>query len=97
MLEYAKESCNVAKTYRRFGVSRQCFYNWLRAFERCGEAGLINRGPCPENHSLRTPKPIEEKIVHLPLDYGQRNTEDSRLGANGGRRAAVIADKDRKP
>jgi hypothetical protein len=29
----------------------------------------VNRGPCPENHSLRTPKPIEEKIVHLRLTY----------------------------
>jgi transposase InsO family protein len=29
----------------------------------------VNRGPCPENHSLRTPQPIEEKIVHLRLTY----------------------------
>jgi transposase-like protein len=69
VLEYAKMSGNVAKTCRRFGISRQCFYNWLRAFERRGEAGLINRGPCPENHALRTPRPIEEKIVHLRLTY----------------------------
>ena len=63
VLEYAKQSGNVAKTCRRFGISRQGYYNWLRAFERHGEAGLVNRGPCPENHSLRTPKPIEEKIM----------------------------------
>lgn len=69
VLEYAKMSGNVAKTCRRFGISRQCYYNWLRAFERRGEAGLVNRGPCPENHALRTPRPIEEKIVHLRLTY----------------------------
>jgi len=69
VLEHAKESGNVAKTCRRFGISRQCFYNWQRAFDRRGEAGLVNRGPCPENHSLRTPRPIEEKIVHLRLTY----------------------------
>jgi len=30
-----------------------------------GEQGLIKGKPCPENHKLRIPKPIEEKIVHL--------------------------------
>ena len=47
VLEYAEESGNVAKTCRRFGISRQCFYNWLRAYERRGEAGLVNRGALP--------------------------------------------------
>ena len=69
VLEYAEACGNVAKTCRHFGISRQCYYNCLHAFERHGEAGLVNRGPCPEIHSLRTPKPIEEKIVHLRLTY----------------------------
>jgi transposase-like protein len=69
VLEYAQDCANVARTCRHFGISRQCYYNWLRAYERRGEAGLVNRGPCPENHSLRTPKPIEEKIVHLRLTH----------------------------
>jgi transposase len=69
VLEHAKQSGKVAKTCRRFGISRQCFYNWRRAFERRGEAGLVNRGPCPENHALRTPRPMEEKVLHLRLTY----------------------------
>ena len=45
VLEYAKECGNVAKTCRYFGISRQCYYNWLHAYERRGEAGLIDSRP----------------------------------------------------
>jgi len=69
VLEYARECGNIAKACRYFGISRQCYYNWLHAFEREGEAGLVDSRPCPENHKLRTPKPIEDKIVHLRLTY----------------------------
>lgn len=61
--EYAKESGNVAKTCRHFGISRQCYFSWLHAYERHGSEGLIDSRPCPENHALRTPAPIEEKIT----------------------------------
>ena len=47
VLEYARGSGNVAKTCRRFGISRQCYYNWLRAFERRGEAVSSTAGPVP--------------------------------------------------
>jgi len=69
VLEHAQESGNVAKTYRYFGISRQCFYNWKRADELLGEQGLVNKKPCPENPALRTPAEFEEKIVHLRRIY----------------------------
>ena len=69
VLDYARECGNVAKTCRHFGISRQSYYNWLHAYERQGEAGLVDSRPYPENHSLRTPAAIEEKIVHLRLTY----------------------------
>lgn len=65
VLEYARDCGNIAKACRYFGISRQCYYNWLHAFEREGEAGLVDSRPCPENHKLRTPKPIQEP--HVPL------------------------------
>ena len=40
VLEYARESGNVAKTCRHFGMSRQCYYNWLRVVERRGDLQL---------------------------------------------------------
>jgi transposase InsO family protein len=69
VLRYAEEYGNVALTARRFGVSRQCFYIWKRAYEKHGEAGLVNKSPCPVNVPLRMPVEVEEKIVHLRRTY----------------------------
>ena len=69
VLNYAHELGNVAKTCRYFGICRQTFYTWKRAFAEQGENGLIDSRPCPENHKLRIPKEIEEKIIHLRTTY----------------------------
>jgi transposase-like protein len=63
VLQHAHESGNVSKTCRYFGISREAFYHWKRAYEKYGEQALINSKPCPENPKLRTPPEIEEKIV----------------------------------
>ncbi len=68
-LRYAEECGNVALTARRFGISRQCFYIWKRRYEKHGEAGLINKSPCPVNMPLRMPAEVEEKILHLRRTY----------------------------
>lgn len=65
VLSYAKEIGNVSKTCRYFGICREIFYKWRRAFEAHGEEALIDSRPCHENHKLRILKAIEEKIVHL--------------------------------
>jgi len=65
VLNYAKEHGNVAKTCRYFGICRETFYQWRRAYEVHGEDALVNNKPCPENHKLQIPRPIEEKIIHL--------------------------------
>ena len=62
VLNHAKEIGNISKTCRYFGICRETFYTWKRSYEAQGEQGLIDSRPCPENHKLRTPKPIEEKI-----------------------------------
>lgn len=69
VLNHAKEINNVAKTCRYFGICRETFYKWKRIFDKYGEEGLINSKPCPENHKLRIPKPIEEKIIYLRQTY----------------------------
>lgn len=66
---HAAESKNVPKTCRYFGISRETFYKWKRTYHQCGEKGLINSKPCPENPKLRTPAYIEEKIVYLRITY----------------------------
>ncbi|QGP50870.1 Transposase [Piscirickettsia salmonis] len=69
VLNHALESKNVSRTCRYFGVSRESFYTWRRAYEQDGEEGLINNKPCPENPNLRIDKAIEEKIVYLRTTY----------------------------
>lgn len=58
VLNHAKETGNVSKTCRYFGISRDTFYQWKKAYASLGERGLINSKPCPENPKLRTPKAI---------------------------------------
>ena len=33
ILNHARESKNIAKTCRHFGISRETFYTWKRAYE----------------------------------------------------------------
>jgi transposase InsO family protein len=69
VLNYTKEIGNISKTCRYFGICRETFYTWRRAYLAKGDKGLIDSRPCPENHKLRIPKEIEEKIVHLRTTY----------------------------
>jgi len=69
VLNYANETGNISKTCRYFGICRQTFYTWKKSFEVNGEKGLIDSRPCPENHKLRVPKEIEEKILYLRRTY----------------------------
>ena len=74
ILNHAKESGNITQTCRYFGISREIFYRWKRAYAKHGETALINSKPCPQNPKRRTPPHIEEKILHLRRTYhlGQR-------------------------
>jgi transposase InsO family protein len=69
ILKHAEEIRNVSKTCRYFGISRESFYEWRRAYLQKGEEGLINGKPCPQNPSLRTPAHIEDKILYLRRTY----------------------------
>src|SRR5215208_1812114 len=69
VLNHAKQSGNVSHTCRYFGISREIFYQWKRAYEKEGEKALINSKPCPANPKLRAPAEVEQKILHLRLTY----------------------------
>jgi transposase len=68
-LNHAKQSGNISQTCRYFGICRESFYKWKRAYEKDGEQALVNNKPCPENPKLRTPPEIEEKILYLRRTY----------------------------
>lgn len=69
VLRHAEATRNISKTCRYFGISRESFYQWKRAYTKYGDEGLINSRPCPENPKLRTTALIEEKILYLRKHY----------------------------
>jgi len=69
ILNHAKETGNVSKTCRYFGISREIFYRWKRAYDEYGEKALINSKPCPQNPKIRVPKDIEDKIIYIRKNY----------------------------
>lgn len=69
VLNHAIEHGNISKTCRYFGICRETFYTWRRAYESGGNDALVNNKPCPENHKLRIPRLIEDKIVYLRSTY----------------------------
>ena len=69
VLQHAEKHGHVARTCRYFGVGRSSFYRWKAAFDRRGEAGLINAKPIPKNPANQTPPEIVEKILHLRSKY----------------------------
>lgn len=69
VIQHGKETCNVSKTCRYFGISRETYYVWLKNYETGGEEALINSKPCPQNPKLRVPAAIEEQIIYLRTNY----------------------------
>ncbi len=51
----------IAELCRRFGISRQTGYVWLRRYRAEGEAGLVDRSRRPRSH----PDQTEEAMVEL--------------------------------
>jgi len=58
-------SGNVAATCRYYGISRQCYYGWLRRFEADGLDGLKDRSQRPHHSPRATQADIVEKIIWL--------------------------------
>lgn len=69
VLNYAKEIKNVSKACRYYGISRETYYQWKRAYEKDGEQAIINSKPCPYNLTIRMPKQTEELILYLRQTY----------------------------
>ena len=62
---------NVAATCRYFGISRQCFYRWLRRYEEEGEEGLRARSSRPLTSPNATQSEVVGKIIYLRKHYHQ--------------------------
>ena len=56
---------SVAELCRRFGISRETGFQYLRRYRAEGEAGLKDRSRRPHSSPRRTPEAIEARILDL--------------------------------
>jgi transposase len=69
MMQHAAALGNVARTCRRFGISRKTFYKWRRRFVEHGDAGLCDRPHTPRRVPRATPDDVVSKILYLRQHY----------------------------
>jgi transposase len=70
VLRHVEEvSGSVAATCRYYGISRQCYYGWLRRYESDGLDGLKDRSSRPHRSPNITQAEVVEKIVWLRKHY----------------------------
>jgi transposase len=69
VLQHAAAIGNVARTCRRFGISRKSFYKWRRRFVEHGDAGLCDRPRAPQYCPRATASDVISKILYLRQHY----------------------------
>src|SRR5580704_2666654 len=60
-----EEGESMSELCRRFGISRETGYVWLRRFRQTGFDGLIEHSRAIHRHANQTPKDIEEMVLEL--------------------------------
>jgi transposase InsO family protein len=56
---------SMSELCRRFGISRETGYVWLRRYQQTGVAGLYERNRAVHRHANQTPKDIEQVVLEL--------------------------------
>ncbi len=70
IIRHAQEvSGNVALTCRYYGITRQCYYVWLRRYEELGLDGLRDRSSRPHLSPSATRAEIVGRIIYLRQHY----------------------------
>ncbi len=69
-MDFYRQSQNVARTCRHFGISRQTFYRWQRRYDPLDLTSLEERSHCPHHRRLPTWSfPLLEKVLTLRLQF----------------------------
>ena len=85
VLDYAQGIGSVTKACREFEVPRLTFYEWKKAFDKEGKAGLARKKPIArKNHLVPGTLPWNQNfsIQRLPHPYSKRyetSAEDSTM------------------
>lgn len=65
----SSEGVSFTELCRRFGVSRQCGYVWLRRYREEGTAGLVDRSRRPLQSPNRTSLEVEAAVVAVRVEH----------------------------
>lgn len=63
--EHESEEWTMAELCRRYEISRETGYKWIRRYERSGTAGLQDLSRVPHWHPNQIPVAMESKILEL--------------------------------
>ena len=69
VLEYARGIGNNAEACRDFNIPDSSFYEWKKAYEKEGKAGLRRKRPVAYSHPKKTPLQVVEKILQIRRSY----------------------------
>ena len=69
VLDYAQGIGSVTKACREFEVPRSTFYEWKKAFDKEGKAGLARKKPVALNHPRKLAQNVVDQILHLRQEY----------------------------
>lgn len=92
VLKHALKENNVSLTCKLFGISRTTYYNWSRAYEKQGMAGLVVKEPKKPEMPNKVSKSIENEILsyveRYPADgpkriYYELKAEGFNMGESG--------------
>jgi transposase len=77
---------NRSELFRRFGISRNNGYKWLKRFAAEGAKGLADRSRRPHHSPKRTAPAMEAEVLRVREKHNQAlgRTQDC-LGAGSGR------------
>ena len=62
------DGSNVSQLCRRFGISRDCGYHWIKRYQNEGEAGLLDRSKAPLNSPGKTAQQIEALVAPIRVE-----------------------------
>lgn len=69
ILKHAMKEKNISKTCELFGISRTSFYNWQRAYEKYGVAGLEEKERKKPDMPNKVSKEVEAEILAYVAKY----------------------------
>ena len=69
VLEYADGIGNNAEACRDFNIPYSSFYEWKKAYEKEGKAGLRRKKPVAYSHPKKIPIQVAEKILQIRRAY----------------------------